>query len=370
MLLELSFLKASWITPFFFFFVKQSFYVPLLSGDRTSRYLGWDPVFHGLGSALSSWLTVSPDVISILTFLKSLYFPACILTCPTSWLCISDLFTYLALLPGKLPAVLWNLSGITLSLKTSFMLTSIPCYSSDRVAESVCVHILTGNVDLNALTWFIYGIVSCFKMEFCLNTRTASSLSFLIASSATFWLVTAVPALCCCDLLGPFFNCLTQFLLSDMGLSWGCCFQRPSYHSAPCTRWKWEWTKTPWGNDGSWRVNNAHVPYYLGRHQGLIRLGISKRLGLWSCSCPFEWLVQWRGFGSAQLPFFPCLNLPSPLLLFLGITSQGRWSCLRLRFWGEPKLRQSPHVKPASLCYTFLHWEMLGNYLQVSKSNP
>lgn len=84
MLLELSFLKASWITPFFFFFVKQSFYVSLLSGDRTSRYLGWDPVFHGLGSALSSWLTVSPDVISILTFLKSLYFPACILTCPTS----------------------------------------------------------------------------------------------------------------------------------------------------------------------------------------------------------------------------------------------------------------------------------------------
>ena len=38
-----------------------------------------------------------------------------------------------------------------------------------------------------ALTWFIYRIVSFFKMEFCFNTRTASSLSFLIASSATVW---------------------------------------------------------------------------------------------------------------------------------------------------------------------------------------
>ena len=48
----------------------------------------------------------------------------------------------------------------------------------------------------DALTWFIYRIVSFFKMEFCFNTRTASSLSFLIASSVTVWPQSLLWQLC------------------------------------------------------------------------------------------------------------------------------------------------------------------------------
>ena len=169
---------------------------------------------------------------------------------------------------------------------------------------------------------------------------------------------------------GPCLSCPTQFLLSDLGLPWGCCFQRPSYHSAPGTHWKREWTKTPWGNDGSWRISNPHIPYHSGRHRGLILLGSSKRLRAMELELPIQVPGSVKRLWISSASPLSLLNLPSPLLLFLGITSQGTWTCLGLCFWGEPKVRQSPRLKPASLCHIFLHWEMLANYLQVSKSNP
>lgn len=86
MLLELSFLKANWITPFFLFFIfcKTIF----LCSFIVSR---WDFKVPGMGSSVS-WFGLcclfmvdhSPRCYLFLTFLKSLYFPACILTCPTS----------------------------------------------------------------------------------------------------------------------------------------------------------------------------------------------------------------------------------------------------------------------------------------------
>lgn len=170
----------------------------------------WDGIqcFMVLASAVSSWLT-TPRCYLLTFWSPCIFLPAFWLV-QHPWLCIGDLFTYLAYFLENPSGPLKPLRYHPLS-EDFLILTFIHCYSSDRVAESVCVHILTGDVDLNALTWFIYRIVSFFKMEFCLNTRTGSSLTFLIASSEPLTPVTAVTALCSCDPLGPCFTCPTQF---------------------------------------------------------------------------------------------------------------------------------------------------------------
>ena len=102
---------------------------------------------------------------------------------------------------------------------------------------------------------------------------------FLISSLPTFWLQPLLWQLCAV---------VTQQVLASIAphnscfLTWGfpeaiACRDQVS-HSAPRTHWKWEWTKTPWGNDGSWGINIPPTPYYSGRHQGLILQGNSKHL--------------------------------------------------------------------------------------------
>lgn len=103
---------------------------------------------------------------------------------------------------------------------------------------------------------------------------------------------------------------------SSCFLSWGfseaVAFRGLASHSALWTHWKWEWTKTQWGNDWSWWINTTPPLHFLGRHGGLFYKATQSIPGAWSCSCPNQCLRgAWVGFSSFLVSICLILNSSS-----------------------------------------------------------